>query len=52
MLNIPLFKSAAGQKTFYYRIVDIWNNIDKDLKLSTNIIAFKKALKKKLLKSS
>ena len=27
MLNIPLFKSASGQKTFYYRIVGIWNSI-------------------------
>ena len=31
MLNIPLFKSASGQRTFYYRIVSIWNSIDSHL---------------------
>ena len=24
-LNIPLFKTATGQKTFYYKSVSIWN---------------------------
>ena len=27
MLNIPLFRSATGQKTFHYRTVNIWNNL-------------------------
>ena len=26
MQNIPHFKSSSGQKTFYYRIVSIWNS--------------------------
>ena len=34
MLNIPLFKSASGQRTFYYRTVSIWNSMDSSLKLS------------------
>ena len=28
-LNIPFFKSASGQRTFYYRIVSIWNFIGR-----------------------
>ena len=27
-LNIPLFKSATGQRTFYYRIVSLWNSLE------------------------
>ena len=27
LLNIPLFRSATGQRTFYYRIVKLWNNL-------------------------
>ncbi len=31
-LNIPRFKTAAGQRTFHYRAVKIWNDIDDELK--------------------
>ena len=31
-LNIPLFKSGSGQRTFYYRIVDIHNSLYSSLK--------------------
>ena len=31
-LNIPLFKTATGQKTFYYKSVSIWNKLDPSLK--------------------
>ena len=48
-LNIPLFKTASGQKTFYYRAVSVWNSLDQDMKLCTDFITFKKSLKKKLL---
>ena len=27
-LDIPLYKSAAGQRTFCYRAVHYWNNLD------------------------
>ena len=33
MQNIPHFKSSSGQKTFYYRIVSIWNSWKAILKL-------------------
>ena len=32
-LNIPLCKTTAGQRYFYYRIVKLWNSLDKGLKL-------------------
>ena len=50
ILNIPLFKSASGQKTFYYRIVGIWNSIDSHLKTFESVSAFKFNLKRKLVK--
>ena len=31
-LHIPLFKSANDQRTFYYRIVSIWNSMDSHFK--------------------
>ena len=50
MLNIPLFKSASGQRTFYYRIVSIWNSMDSSLKTLEKVSAFKFYLKRKLIK--
>ena len=41
MLNIPLFRSATGQKTFHHRIVNIWNNLDNNIKLSINVNSFR-----------
>ena len=35
MLNIPFFKTVSGQRTFYYRIVGIWNSIDSYLQNSS-----------------
>ena len=31
-LNILLFKTATGRKTFYYKSVSIWNELDPSLK--------------------
>ena len=51
MLNIPLFKTVSGQRTFYYRIVSIWNSVDSYLKTLESVSAFKfKYLKNKLVK--
>ena len=36
LLNVPLFKTVSGQKTFYYRTVSIWNSLEPFLKLSNN----------------
>ena len=49
MLNIPLFKPAVGQRTFYYRTIGLWNNVDPFLKSSRSVQVFKRILKNKLL---
>ena len=49
-LNIPLCKSATGQRSFYYRVVSIWNTISPTLKLSQCVSSFKRNLKLDLLK--
>lgn len=33
-LNIPLFKSKTGQRSFSYRMVNIWNNLPSEIKLA------------------
>ena len=49
LLNIPLFRSAAGQRTFYYRMVSIWNALLQNLKLSQSLAQFRNKLRKSLL---
>ena len=49
-LQIPLLKSATGQRSFYYRTVKIWNTLDPSLKLSKTLQEFKRKLKIFLLK--
>ena len=34
LLNIPLFKTAPGQRTFYYRMASLWNALPQNIKLS------------------
>ena len=48
-LNIPLFKTATGRRSFHYRIVNLWNSLDKDLKLCEDFANFKKTLKFRML---
>ena len=48
-LNVPLFKTASGQRTFYYRTVGLWNNLDSLFKSSRSVQVFKRTLKNKLL---
>ena len=48
-LNIPLFRSASGQRTFYYRTVKLWNNLESFLKLSPSVKIFKRSLRSQLL---
>ena len=49
-LNIPLFKTKTGQRSFSYRIVNIWNNLPPEIKLSQSLNNFKCNLRKHLLK--
>ena len=50
MLNIPLFKTASGQRTFYYRTVSIWNSMDSYFRTLKSVSAFKYNMKRKLVK--
>ena len=49
LLNIPLYKSNANQRTLYYCIENIWNNLDTPLKTSKSIFSFKFYPKNKLI---
>ena len=49
MLNIPRFRTASGQRTFYYRAVTLWNSLSDDLKLCESVNVFKRRLKSRLL---
>ena len=39
-LNIPLFGTASGQRTFYYWTVKLWNNLEPFLKQSQTVKIF------------
>ena len=47
-LDIPLFRSASGQKTFYYQVVSLWNSLTPKLKLCQSQREFKQSLKRLL----
>ena len=44
-LQIPLYTSAAGQRSFKFRGTKIWNSLDTDLKEHKSLKNFKLALK-------
>ena len=48
-LNIPLFKTATGQRTFYHKTISLWNSLESTLKICESVDSFKRLLKTKLL---
>ena len=52
MLNIPLYKTATGQRTFYFRTVKLWNSLDSSLKLKPTLQHFIRCLKRSLASNS
>ena len=44
-LNIPSFRMSSGQGSFKYRLVNMWNSLDENLKSIGNFSSFKKHLK-------
>ena len=48
MLHIPLYKTTTGQRTFYFRTLELWNSLDPALKLKPTLKNFKNCLKKNL----
>ena len=47
-LNIPVFKTTTGQRTFYNRSVSIWKKLDSRLKQCEKPASFNRALKRHL----
>ena len=47
--DIPLFRTASGQRTFQYRATSLWNGLQPALKLSPSVTAFKRLIRQKLL---
>ena len=33
MSHIPLYETATGQRTFYFRTVELWNSLDPETDL-------------------
>ena len=46
MLQIPFYPGAAGQRSFLYRAVKIWNDLPDVLKLADSLNSFKVLYKK------
>ena len=43
-MDIPGYRMAAGQRTFHYRAVSLWNSLPERLTELTNLASFKKEL--------
>jgi hypothetical protein len=41
-LDIPFYRTAAGQCSFLYRAAKLWNDLDTNIKDSSSIGDFKK----------
>ena len=48
-LNIPLYTSTSGQRTFHFRAVTLWNNLPNNIKNINSLSSFKKEYKRILL---
>ncbi len=49
-LDIPKCRTCTGQRTFKYGGTKLWNQLDKETKLMTNLNSFKTKLKTELMK--
>jgi hypothetical protein len=49
IFDIPMYRSAAGQRTFHYRAVSFWNSLPQSLKNIDNLTHFKVEYKRMLL---
>ena len=50
-LDIPLLRTASGQRTFYCRAVKIWNSLENELREIQSLRLFNRKLKTYLLDS-
>ena len=44
-LDIPLYRTAAGQRSFLYRANKLWNDLENNIKDSSSIGVFKKLIR-------
>ena len=51
-LNIPKFRTCAGQRTFKSRGTKLWNELDKETKSITNLNRFKMKVKTDQMKKT
>lgn len=49
-LQIQLYRTALGQRTFSYRGANIWNNLHNELRQNASLASLKRALKGTLLR--
>jgi hypothetical protein len=49
-LDIPFYRTAAGQRPFLYRATKLWNDFDNKIKDSSSIGVFKKLVREILHK--
>ena len=49
MLNVPFYRTAAGQRSFLFREVKLWNELPAGIKYIDNFKNFKVNLKSMLL---
>ena len=48
-VQIPLYKTAPGQRSFPCRAVKLWDHLDENIKQATSLSHFKKLMKNYLL---
>ena len=50
-LNVPSYQSAAGQRTFLYRVTKLWNSLPREVTPVDSLRTFKKKLREFLFES-
>ena len=51
-LNLPLYRTATAQKSFYYRALSAWNSLPTDTRNSPSLCTFKRSVKRELREQS
>ncbi len=49
LLQIPMYNTTTGQRTFHYRGAKLWNDLDNNTKQMPSLRGFKNKLKKDML---
>ena len=50
-LSIPAYQLAAGQRTFLYRAIKLWNSLPREIIAADSLRTFKKKLRELLFES-